>query len=342
MYSHTETELKDQEGMDSNLPAQTFTIGEVAKMIGSKIRTIRYYDEIGLVKSTSHTEGKHRLYTMEDIWRLELTATLRYLDFGIEDISQLLSGSLSVDKALDWQMESLSIQVNALTHMISILQQAKQQQGDSMRYLYDLVQAKASNVEKRKQFIAEKVAATELFDGVPLEWQDPMLYFFNKCIVQQEKTTPKQIAAWNELQEIINDPQFIKDVKNTGFASSTKELQPRYDADTWIKKLDLFYVQLTQAVEKKKSADSPEVQAIIEETLSLYANTEETFYNEDFLKSYLDRAEQTRTPLIERIDRLCAIMSPQLNLLAEANLVFIQNLQRKLELDNQTSEQPKS
>ncbi|REK75184.1 MerR family transcriptional regulator [Paenibacillus paeoniae] len=330
MHSNEDSETRNQMSADSGIGERTYLIGEVAKMIGSKVRTIRYYDEIGLVKPTSHTEGGHRLYTGEDTWRLELTSTLRYLDFSIEEISKLLSGVLSVDKALDWQIESLSIQVSALTNMISILQQAKQQQGDSMRHLYDFVQAKASNVEKRNQFIAEKVVATGLFDEVPSEWQDPMLHYFNKYIVNQEKTTAQQIAAWNELQEIINDTQFIQDVKNTNFSYFTKELQPRYDAATWIKKLDHIYARLTQALEAKKSADSPEVQAIIEETVSLYAITEQTIYNADFLKAFFEHAEQTRSPLIERINRLCAIMSPQLNLLSEGNHVFFENLQRKL------------
>ncbi|WP_243644077.1 MerR family transcriptional regulator [Paenibacillus pinisoli] len=309
---------------------RTYSIGEVAKMIGAKVRTIRYYDEIGLVRPASHTEGGHRLYTAEDIWRLELTATLRYLDFSIEEISRLLSGALSVEKALDWQIESLSIQASALGNMISILQQAKRQQGDSMRHLYDFVQAKASHVDQRKQFIADKVAASDLFEGVPAEWQSPMLHYFNKYIVGQEKTTAQQRAAWNELQEIINDPQYIKDTKNTNFAFFIQELQPRYDADTWIKKLDHIYARLSQAWEAKRSPDSPEVQSIIEESVSLYANAEQTIYNADFLKSYFEHAEQTRSPLIERVNRLCAIMSPQLNLLSEGNIVYFQNLQRKL------------
>ncbi|MFF2480410.1 MerR family transcriptional regulator [Paenibacillus sp. NPDC058071] len=343
LHLHDDTEQRDQMSADSGIEKRTYSIGEVAKMIGSKVRTIRYYDEIGLVKPTSHTEGGHRLYTTEDIWRLELTATLRYLDFSIVEISRLLSGVLSVDKALDWQIESLSVQVSALTNMISILQQAKRQQGDSMRYLYDFVQAKASNAEKRKQFIAEKVEASDLFEGIPSEWQSPMLHYFNKYIVNQEKTTAQQIAAWNELQEIINDPQFMRDAKNTEFVIYIKELQPRYDADTWIKKLDQIYVRLSQAVEAKKSADSPEVQAIIEESVSLYNNTEQTIYNKAFLNSFLEHSEQTRTPLIDRINRLCAIMSPPLNLLAEGNLVFFQNLQQKLSSQqNQSGEHPES
>jgi len=342
LHSNKETKRGSQLPAESQLEERTYLIGEVAKLIGSKVRTIRYYDEIGLVKPSSYTEGGHRLYTAEDIWRLELTATLRYLDFSIEEITQLLSGVLSVDRALDWQIDSLSVQVNALNHMISILQQAKQQQGDSMRHLYDFVQAKASNAQKRKQFIAEKVEAYDMFAGVPTEWQSPMMHYFNKYIVNQEKTTAQQIAAWNEIQEIINNPQFMRDVKSTNFSSLVHDLQPRYDAATWIKKLDHIYMQLSHAIDAKKSADSSEVQAIIEESVSLYKNTEQTIYNEDFLRSFFEHAKQTHSPLIERMNRLCAIMSPPLNLLAEGNLIYFQNLHHKLSLQHkQSNEQPK-
>jgi len=46
----------------------------------------------------------------------------------------------------------------------------------------------------------------------------------------------------------------------------------------------------SQAWEAKRSPDSPEVQSIIEESVSLYANAEQTIYNADFLKSYFGQS----------------------------------------------------
>ncbi|RAV11718.1 MerR family transcriptional regulator [Paenibacillus contaminans] len=342
MHSNSGTDLQKFPVSDSRTEVGTFTIGEVAKMIGSKVRTVRYYDEIGLVKPTSYTEGGHRLYTTEDIWRLELTTTLRYLDFGIDEISQLISGELPVDKALDWQIESLTTQVSALTNMISILRQAKRHQGDSLRYMYDLIHEKALNIEKRKQFISEKVEASHIFDGIPSEWRDPMLYFFNKYIINQEKISAKQTAAWNELQELISNPKFMKDLKNIEFFFVHMDHQPRYDAAIWVRKLEDIHDRLNQALEKKRAADSPYVQAIVEEMIMLYANSKQAFNKEDFLRSFAEYAQKTRTPLLERCNTLCSIISPHFNLLSKGNLVLFQSLQRKLEqMENQSCEQPK-
>ena len=152
-----------------------YLIGEVARMTGSTVKTIRYYDEIGLIKPSEYTDGGHRLYTADDIWRLELITTLRYLDFGIDEIHQLIAGELTVEKALAWQIESLETQANTIASMISVLRQAQEHGNDSLQYIHDLVNARAINAESRRQFIADRVEEAHLFEGILEEWRDPLL-----------------------------------------------------------------------------------------------------------------------------------------------------------------------
>lgn len=92
MHSKSKIDNKIEHVSDSTTQDRTYSIGEAAALIGSTVKTVRYYDEIGLLKPTSYTEGGHRLYTPEDIWRLELITTLRYLDCGIDEISPIISG----------------------------------------------------------------------------------------------------------------------------------------------------------------------------------------------------------------------------------------------------------
>lgn len=47
-----------------------YQIGEVAEMTGLTHRTLRYYEEIGLLGDRDHARGKHRVYTDEDIERI--------------------------------------------------------------------------------------------------------------------------------------------------------------------------------------------------------------------------------------------------------------------------------
>jgi DNA-binding transcriptional MerR regulator len=72
--------------------AQTFRIGEVAELTGTTPRTIRYYEEIGLLPGASDREqGKHRCYTQADVDRVREIIRLRdLLGLSLEQLSQLL------------------------------------------------------------------------------------------------------------------------------------------------------------------------------------------------------------------------------------------------------------
>jgi MerR family transcriptional regulator, repressor of the yfmOP operon len=72
---------------------ETFRIGEVAELTGTTPRTIRYYEEIGLLPPAAERElGKHRCYTPADVERVQEILRLRnLLGLSLEQLSQLLA-----------------------------------------------------------------------------------------------------------------------------------------------------------------------------------------------------------------------------------------------------------
>lgn len=68
----------------------TMHIGELAERTGLSLRTIRHYDEIGLLKPTGRTEGGFRLYTAEDESRLLLIRRMKPLGYSLEETGELL------------------------------------------------------------------------------------------------------------------------------------------------------------------------------------------------------------------------------------------------------------
>ncbi len=55
-------------------------IGEVAERVGTTVRTVRYYEEIGLLPGSAERErGRHRLYSTADVERLEQVLRLKQL-----------------------------------------------------------------------------------------------------------------------------------------------------------------------------------------------------------------------------------------------------------------------
>jgi MerR family transcriptional regulator, copper efflux regulator len=70
--------------------ADTFHIGDVAARTGLSLRTLRYWEEMGLVEPTGRTDGGFRLYAEVDIQRLLLVRALKPADFTLEELQEIL------------------------------------------------------------------------------------------------------------------------------------------------------------------------------------------------------------------------------------------------------------
>ena len=130
-------------------------IGEVATRVGLSLRTIRHWDEVGLVVPSKRSAGGFRLYTEADIDRLVLVKTLRPLDFSLEQMRDLLAtmdaleddlgddaritaelaGRLAVFRtAVDSRVEALRAQVQGLEMLSRDLRRLA---GESRRQISD-------------------------------------------------------------------------------------------------------------------------------------------------------------------------------------------------------------
>ncbi len=84
-------------------------IGDVAEQTGLSLRTIRYYEEAGLVTPSTRTTGGFRLYTVADADRLDLIKRMKPLGFSIDQMRELL---LALD-ALDAEDEPARAELHA-------------------------------------------------------------------------------------------------------------------------------------------------------------------------------------------------------------------------------------
>jgi DNA-binding transcriptional MerR regulator len=78
-------------------------IGEVASRTELSLRTIRHYEETGLVLPSARSRGGFRLYTESDVGRLMVIRRMKPLGFTLEQMRDLLdaTGRLDSDDALD-------------------------------------------------------------------------------------------------------------------------------------------------------------------------------------------------------------------------------------------------
>jgi DNA-binding transcriptional MerR regulator len=91
-------------------------IGEVAKLIGVSSKTIRYYHEIGLLAEPKRSEGGYRLYTAQDLLRLQRIRRLRSLGLPLDRIKEILGESdveqeIMLRNALQSLVQELTAQI---------------------------------------------------------------------------------------------------------------------------------------------------------------------------------------------------------------------------------------
>ena len=74
------------------MPDETATmqIGELAERTEMSLRTIRHYDEVGLLTPTGRSEGGFRLYTHDDYLRLMVIRRMKPLGFSLDEMAELL------------------------------------------------------------------------------------------------------------------------------------------------------------------------------------------------------------------------------------------------------------
>lgn len=68
-----------------------FKIGELARLTGSQVETIRYYEREGLLPAPARSEGNYRLYGDAHVDRLQFIRHCRSLDMTLDEIRELLA-----------------------------------------------------------------------------------------------------------------------------------------------------------------------------------------------------------------------------------------------------------
>lgn len=97
------------------------TISEVSSLTGVSLRTLHYYDEIGLFPPSSVTEAGYRLYDDEALERLQIILLFRELMFPLREIRTLLnSPDFDRNRALEQQIELLRRKKEHLDNLITL------------------------------------------------------------------------------------------------------------------------------------------------------------------------------------------------------------------------------
>lgn len=98
------------------------TVHEVVNLTGITARTLHYYDEIGLLKPSIVTEARYRLYTDEDLVRLQEILFFREVGFALKEIKKLLEAPYyNRSDALEKHLSILEAQRERIDALITLV-----------------------------------------------------------------------------------------------------------------------------------------------------------------------------------------------------------------------------
>lgn len=99
-----------------------YTTGEFSKRANVSVRTIRYYDDKGLLTPSMIKESGYRFYTDQDFIKLQKIIVLKKLGFSLEEIMNIIN----TDQDIDFIKEAFELQANMLRVKIAELRQMEQ------------------------------------------------------------------------------------------------------------------------------------------------------------------------------------------------------------------------
>lgn len=111
------------------------TVSEVSRLTGVSIRTLQYYDKIGLLHPSGHTEAGYRLYDDTALAALQQILLFREMEFPLKDIRQIMTQpGFDRKKALTQQMELLTLKKQRLENLIDLARRMQQTGGKPMDF----------------------------------------------------------------------------------------------------------------------------------------------------------------------------------------------------------------
>lgn len=242
-----------------------YRVKQFSELTGVTVRSLQYYDDIGLLKSSARTDSAHRLYTEGDMLQLQQITTLKFMGFSLKKIREVLDNTnFDIARSLELQSEMLTDQANQLEKGLHLI-----------RETHEMLK-KTSTVNW--QSIAKTIEVLTMKEQQTKEWGEK--YFTPEELKQFEKLegqfSPREMNNYHKKWEDL-----FNEVKSQLHTDPTSELGQAL-FKKWMALVDLAYKDFPKELQEKmweafKTGNVPKEQM--------------PYYNQDVV-NYIDEASQ--------------------------------------------------
>ena len=237
------------------------TVKEVADLTGVSVRTLQYYDEIGLLKPTKVNEAGYRFYDDAVLQKLQQILFFKELDFKLKDIKEIMtSGTYNNIEVFRKQKRLLTVKRDRLNGLLNLLERLEKGEAimsfkefDMSEYIEALEQFKIQNEEQ----VVKHWGSVEKFNEFVQKIKDDELNVA-KIAIKQFGSIEKYTAAMKynleHFSELMEQAHEIKE-----------------QAQDITNKSDALYLKLTNDL--TKDVASSEIQNIVRDIVELTKST---------------------------------------------------------------------
>lgn len=104
------------------------TTGDMARLSGNTLRTVRFYEEAGILRPDRRSAGGHRLFGHRELERLQFISEMRSTGLSLDEIRALLEMKVSADngkEAASTTITAIDLQINALEQKIAMFERMR-------------------------------------------------------------------------------------------------------------------------------------------------------------------------------------------------------------------------
>ena len=243
------------------------SIGELARLTGLSVKTIRYWSDLGLVPAAGRSEAGYRRYDDTSLARLELVRALRELGLSIDTVRGVLDRRTTLGEVAAAHADAVDIHIRQLTLRRSVLRVIARSgsRPEEVRRMTAFARASADEARRiMEEFIASVFRGHE---------DDPFAAQMREALPElPAEPSDAQIDAWVELSTLVGEPSFRARVREMVVEGSRRRSAEAGAGDEATGKAGLaVVVKAGAALEQGIAPSSPQAAPIVAELVALLA-----------------------------------------------------------------------
>lgn len=301
--------------MGVNGDEDRYGIGELARLTGLSVRTIRFYSDSGLLPPTERTHAGYRMYDIHALTRLKFVRTLRELGVDLPTVQRVLAREVSIPELAAEHAAALDVQIRTLRLRRSVLR-AVAKRGSSPKEL-EMVHELARMTEEERQAILDDFWA-EVDAGLPATENAAWMRKVRADL--PDDPTPEQVEAWIEFVELVRDPDFRAKTRSMAVENARMTAEGTADAVTqaWQTAYEQALTKVTEAMAAGETPESPtgcrivaEMRAALAEAVGRDDDAEFAAWLNHLYKTFADDRSERYWTLLATINSWPEYPSPK-------------------------------